>query len=284
MIALVPKFTKVEESKFLKYDRTETELDWNYPFDFCGSLYELEIVVKVMESIEDQLKIRKPNTFEFAGNLAIKKKGIAKERPYCLCMNEAVLTVITVNKVQEVYDTPIYDFKKDEEEESKSEEEDVLEIMNGYMKEGKTLDIEGYYSRQQFNSVHIGDFKLAKGQKKSTDPLVAVVMPVYNQHLYLKGAIDSVLGQSYKNLVLIIVNDGSTNCEVTAILDKYTTHNSNVMIHRLKSNQGVAHALNIGISIAKGLEGVTFIARMDSDDICMPNRIQIQVDFMLCNP
>ena len=53
MIALVPKFTKVEESKFLKYDRNETELDWNYPFDFCGSIYELEIVVKVMESIED---------------------------------------------------------------------------------------------------------------------------------------------------------------------------------------------------------------------------------------
>ena len=53
--------------------RSETELDWNYPFDFCGSIYLLDRVVSIVESIEDQDKIKKPNQFEFIGNLAIKK-------------------------------------------------------------------------------------------------------------------------------------------------------------------------------------------------------------------
>ncbi len=54
------------------------------------------------------------------------------------------MTVITVNKVQEVYDTPVYDTFAGEGE----EEGDCLEIMNQYMREGKMLDIDGYYSRQ----------------------------------------------------------------------------------------------------------------------------------------
>jgi hypothetical protein len=53
------------------------------------------------------------------------------------------MTVITVNKVQEVYDTPVYDTFKSEKE----EEADCLEIMNQYMREGKQLDIDGYYAR-----------------------------------------------------------------------------------------------------------------------------------------
>jgi cellulose synthase/poly-beta-1,6-N-acetylglucosamine synthase-like glycosyltransferase len=84
------------------------------------------------------------------------------------------LTVVTVNKVQDVYATPVYEFTQ--------EEGDVLEVMNQYMREGKALDVEGYYARQHFNSVHIGDFKLIEESKDETrHPRVAVVMPVYNQ-------------------------------------------------------------------------------------------------------
>jgi hypothetical protein len=141
--------------RYLLFDRTETELDWNYPFDFCGSIYLLDRVVSIMDAIEDKEKIRKPNTFEYAGNLAMKKSGLEKNQKLCLCLNKPAMTVITVNKVQEVYDTPVYDFKP-----SSDEEGDALEIMNRYMREGRELDFENYYAKQQFNSVHIGDFKL----------------------------------------------------------------------------------------------------------------------------
>ena len=73
MISPFPTFEKLNDS-ILVFDRTKTCLDWNYPFDFCGSIYPLETVVSVIERISDQEKIRKPNTFEFAGNLAIKKE------------------------------------------------------------------------------------------------------------------------------------------------------------------------------------------------------------------
>lgn len=66
--------------------------------------------------------------------------------------------------------------------------------------------------------MHIGDFKLLDECSKLSSPRVAVVMPVYNDHQYLKEAIESVVNQSYSNLVLIVVNDGSTAPEVNLIL------------------------------------------------------------------
>ena len=155
IISQLPRFKRYQNDYFV-FDRTQSELDWNYPFDFCGSVYLLERVVKVIESIDDQQKIRKPNTFEYVGNLAIKKHKLATN--YCLCLNLPVMTVITVNKVQDVYDTPVYEFKSAQDEES-----DCLEIMNQYMRDKKELDIE-YYQQQMFNSVHIGDFKIKSSE------------------------------------------------------------------------------------------------------------------------
>jgi hypothetical protein len=64
--------------KYLKFKRSDGELDWNYPFDFCGSIYRLETVIEVMDNIEDKQKMLKPNTFEYIGNVTIKKKSIGK--------------------------------------------------------------------------------------------------------------------------------------------------------------------------------------------------------------
>ena len=93
--------------KFLKYRRSETELDWNYPFDFCGSIYRTNQLNNLITKI-DPSKLTKPNLFESAGNVAIRMNMLAKDYPYCLCMNAPHLTVITINKVQEVYNTPVY--------------------------------------------------------------------------------------------------------------------------------------------------------------------------------
>jgi hypothetical protein len=139
MIARMPTFHPLEgRTNYLIYDRTESELDWNYPFDFCGSIYLLDRVTKVVESIEEREKIRKPNMFEFIGNKAIKTKNLANQNKFCLCLNIPVMTVITVNKVQDVYDTPIY---------STFTESDCLEFMNQCMRDRKALAIDNYYSR-----------------------------------------------------------------------------------------------------------------------------------------
>lgn len=63
---------------FLKFRRSESELDWNYPFDFCGSIYRLSSVKEVISKIQPPTKIAKPNTFEFEGNKAIKFNMLAR--------------------------------------------------------------------------------------------------------------------------------------------------------------------------------------------------------------
>lgn len=83
----------------LRYRRSETQLDWNYPFDFCGSIYRRDHILEVLKGIEEPDKILKPNTFEFIGNSTIKKKLLTRHHPYSLCLNQPVMTVITVNKV-----------------------------------------------------------------------------------------------------------------------------------------------------------------------------------------
>ena len=103
----------ISSLRFLKYRRSETELDWNYPFDFCGSIYRVEQVEKVIQKIQPIEKILKPNTFESAGNQAIKMNMLAKDFAYCLCLNAAAVTVITINKVQNIYNTPVYGCEQD---------------------------------------------------------------------------------------------------------------------------------------------------------------------------
>ncbi len=102
-------------------------------------------------------------------------------------------------------------------------------------------------------------------------------MPVYNGEKYLREAIDSILNQTYENFEIIIVNDGSIDATESIILsynDKRIKYIKNV------SNLGLIQSLNSGIELAKG----SFIARMDADDISLPNRLKHQLEFMLLNP
>lgn len=90
--------------------------------------------------------------------------------------------------------------------------------------------------------------------------------------------------QTYKGLLtMIIVDDGSTDPKTIKMLDSCKEqHPDNVVLHRLKVNGGLPHALNTGIQIALS-KGVDFIARMDSDDLSVPERIETQVNFLTEN-
>lgn len=103
-------------------------------------------------------------------------------------------------------------------------------------------------------------------------PLVSIILPVYNECIFLEKAIDSVINQSYSNIEIIIVNDGSTNIEVEQICLKYIDE----IVYLTKENGGVASALNYGINVAQG----EYIARMDADDISYPDRIYKQIEFL----
>ena len=101
--------------------------------------------------------------------------------------------------------------------------------------------------------------------------LVSVIVPVYNVELYLEGCVESIIKQSYSNLEIILVDDGSTDncgqlCDKYAELDKRVT-----VIH--KTNGGLSSARNRGIEAAKG----DYLCFVDSDDWLEPNYVK---DFM----
>jgi glycosyltransferase involved in cell wall biosynthesis len=102
-------------------------------------------------------------------------------------------------------------------------------------------------------------------------------MAVYNGEKYLKEAIDSILQQTYTNFEFIIVNDGSTD-KTAEILASYT--DNRIKIITATQNCGLIDSLNKGIVAAKG----EYIARLDADDIAMPERLAVQVAYLQQNP
>jgi glycosyltransferase involved in cell wall biosynthesis len=104
-------------------------------------------------------------------------------------------------------------------------------------------------------------------------PLISVIMPVYNGASYLPAAIESILGQSYSHLEFIIVDDGSTDGSAE-IVSAYARDDGRIR-NVCMDHGGVARALNTGTDLARG----EWIARMDSDDIALPDRLAAQLDW-----
>lgn len=108
-------------------------------------------------------------------------------------------------------------------------------------------------------------------------PIVTVLMPVYNNASYLREAINSILGQTLRNLEFLIIDDGSSD-ESPQIVESYS--DARIRLVRNESNLGLIESLNRGFDLARG----KYIARMDGDDISSPERLATQVSFMKSNP
>lgn len=110
---------------------------------------------------------------------------------------------------------------------------------------------------------------------KNKNPLVSIIVPTYNGEEYLNECLQSIFDQTYKNLEVIIIDDNSHNkFYVKNIAAKFS--NLKIKIVMLKSNQGVANAMNIGIKNSKG----KFINWLSHDDYFHPMKIQKQLELI----
>ena len=100
-------------------------------------------------------------------------------------------------------------------------------------------------------------------------PLISVLLSVYNDEENIKKSIDSILTQSYKNIELLVIDDGSTDKTYEIISN---INDSRLKIFRNKDNLGLTKCLNILIKKSKG----QILARQDSDDISLQSRLQVQ--------
>lgn len=114
-----------------------------------------------------------------------------------------------------------------------------------------------------------------------SEPRISVVMPVYNAARYLRSAIESVLAQTYPHFELVLVDDGSTDASL-AIAEEYARADPRIRIVRNPRNLGVVQARNR--ALAEADPASTYLAVFDSDDICLPNRLRMQVDFLEAHP
>jgi glycosyltransferase involved in cell wall biosynthesis len=111
-----------------------------------------------------------------------------------------------------------------------------------------------------------------------TTPLVSVLLPVFNCEQFLAVAVRSILSQSFSNLELLLLDDGSTD-RSRKIADKIAGTDDRVRVFSW-TNRGIARSLNSGLDLARG----SLIARMDADDIALPQRLERQVAFLEAHP
>jgi glycosyltransferase involved in cell wall biosynthesis len=100
-------------------------------------------------------------------------------------------------------------------------------------------------------------------------PLVSVIMPCYNTEKYFVEAIESIINQTYKNLEIVLINDGSTD-STTELLNQYSEKDKRIKIILNPVNLGLIASLNKGVAAATG----DYIARMDADDISVLDRVE----------
>jgi glycosyltransferase involved in cell wall biosynthesis len=109
-------------------------------------------------------------------------------------------------------------------------------------------------------------------------PVVSVIMSVYNGERHLAEAIESILDQTFRDFEFIIINDGSTD-GTADILGRYQRRDERIQVYP-QDNHGLIASLNRGVRLAQG----ACIARMDADDVSLPERLGKQVGFLDLHP
>ena len=104
--------------------------------------------------------------------------------------------------------------------------------------------------------------------------LLTVLMPVFDSGKYLEKSVSSILNQTFSDFEFLIINDGSTDDSLD-ILSKFSDRR--IRIESNDCNRGLIYTLNRGVELAQG----QYIARMDSDDIAHPKRLELQMNFLL---
>ncbi len=106
-------------------------------------------------------------------------------------------------------------------------------------------------------------------------PKISVIMSVYNGEDYLEETLDSICNQTFKDWELVAINDCSTDTTLS-ILERYASTDERIKVHTNEVNLRLPASLNKALTFAQG----KYIARMDADDICLPDRFEKQYAFM----
>lgn len=110
-------------------------------------------------------------------------------------------------------------------------------------------------------------------------PTLLVVMCAYNEESHIRASIDSVIRNTFENFTLIVIDDGSTD-STPQILREFSKSDSRIRVVRNTMNVGIAMSTNIALQNCN----TDFVAIMDADDISLPDRFEVQIDYLSRHP
>jgi len=162
------------------------------------------------------------------------------------------------------YPSLLSNYKKSDNKKIDFSDSNVLNIINKFNKELTSLFLN--------KKVAIGKYE--GNSNSAVLPKVSIIIPVYNGENYVALAIDSALRQTYRNLEIIVVNDGSKDNT-----DKICRSYGNRIKYIKKENGGVSTALNVGIENMTG----EYFSWLSHDDLYYPNKVEVEIDYLIKN-
>lgn len=306
----LPPFRKAGK-ELLVFERSKGEYDWNYPWELSGSLYRLESVLEVLEAVRKHFgagAVDHPNHLEGYGVRLAKQERLMCPK-FCACMDRPVMAVVTVNRVQPLFENPVYGEMSTEDldsmlrqtlrsvalgveeaaEELARRLEGSVDWWMGYLEKvtlagSKGFDLTSWppeifqqaaksYRCMYWDRVHV---PLAIPVALEM-PLVSWLMPVKDTPgCCLDQALGSIESQDgVTSWELVCVDDASASFETLEKLLLWEEH-PRIRVVRLAEAQGIARALNEGWTHCRG----KYIARLDGDDYSHPQRLQKQIGFL----
>ena len=221
--------------------------DWSYPWDLCGSMYRLSDAKTVVAELHaaSALNVSHPNRLECSGHAHVMatRPGVR-----VCCPVQPVLYVITINRVQDVFENSVFS-------PGSSDSSSSLEELNALVADPTAQLDDAWYRSHDFPCVHIGALRLVgpvpAAPPSPHSPLVSVLMPAFNAAACIEPALSSLFHQcgfGPNEVEVVVVDDGSTDgtgdvvARVAAAQLAFHTR-----CIRLEDNSGVAAALNTGV-------------------------------------
>ena len=297
-MSVVPTLTQSSGTNVplvFSYELADTNGEWHYPFDLCGSLYRRLDVLTILETACGRADLgkdsfRNPNLLEKTGNQIFWESDMCRKFKCCLCASRRHLSVLTVNKVQTVFDVPIY----------ATEGGDLSSLNNYFLDESdndsklcaQEVDTMYYGNDPRSMSVHVGGlhFRAPTASPDRTDKAgseanaeangVSLLIPVYNGEPYLESALQSAIEKPQGcTFEIVVVDDGSTDGTPEILRrskSKAKDKGIPFIVLTLQANKGLINALEEGMRVCS----FEFIARLDADDLLEDYRLSRQKAFL----
>jgi glycosyltransferase involved in cell wall biosynthesis len=231
------------------FDWPGADHDFGYPLEVSCSLYRASDLAPMLSSMD----YRNPNTLEAA--LARRAKDFAAIRPRLACPEQSVAFSVPANLVQTAWRNRI----------SASPELTAKSLAREFAR-GRRLDV-AHYRGHVANAAHQ---ELPFVYTRRADiPAVSVVIPCYNQAEWLPDAVESVVGQTFADWEIVVVDDGSTDATSEVATGLMQSHGDRRIRLVRQENGGLPAARNTGIANARG----RYILPLDADDEIAPEML-----------